>query len=57
MREGTPVLADEAERVFLISKNDRVNDFLAGKEKRERNLVTKRRVEEILYRRSPKEFR
>ena len=57
MREGTPVLADEAERVFLISKNDRVNDFLAAQERKERNLVTKRRVEEILYRRSPKEFR
>ncbi len=57
MKEGTPSLAAEATRVFQISPSKRVDEYLARAVPRESDLVTKRRCEEILYQRQPKEFR
>jgi len=57
MKSGTPIVADEAERFLLITTSFDVDKFLGDKVKAERNIVTKRRSEEILYQRVPKEFR
>lgn len=57
MKNGTPIVSDEAERFLLINKNYDIDEFLSKRIAQEKNIVTKRRSEEILYRRSPKEFR
>jgi len=57
MKEGTPVIADEAARAFLISSNEDVEEFLSKSIKGERDIVTKRRSQELLYQKAPKEFR
>jgi len=57
MKDGTPSLAAEATRVFQISPSKKVDEYLAQAASRETDLVTKRRCEEILYQRQPKEFR
>ncbi|MBM4352394.1 MAG: HEAT repeat domain-containing protein [Deltaproteobacteria bacterium] len=57
MKDGTPSLAAEATRVFMISPSKKVDEYLAKAAGRESDLVTKRRCEEILYQRQPKEFR
>lgn len=57
MKDGTPVLADEAARAFLVSSNEDVEAFLDKAIKGERDIVTKRRSQELLYQKSPKDFR
>lgn len=57
MREGVPIVADEAERALLVSKMDDIEQFLKKTLRKEKNVVAKKRLEEIIYRRAPKEFR
>jgi hypothetical protein len=57
LREGTPIVADEAARVFLVADSKNVDQFLQTVVGKERDIVTKRRSEELLYQRKPKEFR
>jgi len=57
MKNGTPIVADEAARMFAVSKREDVDEYLRRKCGKERDIVTKRRGEELLYQRSPKEFR
>ena len=57
LKEGTPIVADEAARVFLIADQKNVDAFLSKAVGKERDIVTKRRSEELLYQRKPKEFR
>ena len=57
MSKGVPIVADEAERALLVAKMEDLDEFLKKSLKKEGNIVTKRRTEEILYRRKPKEFR
>jgi HEAT repeat protein len=57
MRNGTPIVADEAERAFRIAAADSIEEFLKTAAGKEKDIVTKRRSEEILYQRAPKEFR
>ena len=57
LKEGTPIVADEAARVFLIADDKDIDAFLKEAVSKERDIVTKRRSEELLYQRQPKEFR
>jgi len=57
MKTGTPIVADEAERAFLVSDQKSVEKFLDKVLGQEKDIVTKRRAEEILYQKAPKEFR
>jgi HEAT repeat protein len=57
LKEGTPIVADEAARFFLIADRKDIDAYLDKAVKKERNIVTKRRAEELLYQRAPKEFR
>jgi len=57
MSEGTPIVADEAERALLISETPDLDVLLKDSARKEKNVVTGRRLNEILYRRAPKEFR
>jgi HEAT repeat protein len=57
MKDGTPIVADEAARVFLVSDRKEVDSFLGKQIGKEGDIVTKRRSEELMYQRKPKEFR
>lgn len=57
LKEGTPIVADEAARVLLNADDKNVDAFLQQAVGKERDIVTKRRSEELLYQRKPKEFR
>lgn len=57
MREGVPIVADEAERALLVSTREDIEKFLKTSLKQEKSVVAQKRLEEILYRRAPKEFR
>jgi HEAT repeat protein len=57
VKSGTPVVVDEAARALLVTQSPKVDEVLGQRVAKESDLVTKRRVEEILYQRRPKDFR
>lgn len=57
VRNGVPIVADEAARALLVGQHKDLDVFLDQQVKGEKDVVTKRRMEEIQYQRKPKEFR
>ena len=58
MKEGTPVVADEAERALLVSQEKTIDEFLNSAIGKEKDVILKNRMQEILYKRAPnRDFR
>lgn len=57
MKEGIPVVADEAERALLVAQNSDVDKFLRRQNVQEKQKATQQRSFEILYQRNQKDFR